>query len=194
MVLFLFSNLVQAQDKSLGPVIETLELGQNNTVHEAIEIIRKNALKMDRLFAFSVELQKHELEAPFPSQLSLKKVPAAIALFYISDICRLDYTYKNSLWMIKPRSDVVGQDEVQVMIKDITDAEYKALGLNFNKKIGLVTNDGKKWPDGEIESTTRIENHLIIRALPEKIENLKALLRLHRAGYPIPKINSLRKK
>ncbi|MEN8784550.1 MAG: hypothetical protein ABF379_09320 [Akkermansiaceae bacterium] len=194
MVLFLFSHLVRAQDKSLGPVFLKLELGQDNTVGEAIEIIRKNALKMDRLFAFSVELQKHELDAPFPSHLSLKKVPAAIALFYISDICRLDYTFKNSLWVIRTRAEVDGQDEVQMIIRNITDAEYKALGLKFDQEIGLVTDDGKKWPSGEIESTAKIENHLIIRALPEKIENLKALLRLHRAGYPIPKINSQRKK
>lgn len=194
MVLFLFSQLIPAQDETLGPVLLKLELGKDKTVGEAIEIIRKNAFKMDRLFAFAVELQKHELDAPFRSHLSLKKVPAAIALFYINDICRLNYTFENSLCVIQTRSEVDGLDEVQMIIRNITNPEYKALGLKFDKEIGLVTNDGKKWPSGEIESSTKIENHLIIRALPEKIENLKALLCLHRASYPIPKINSQRKK
>lgn len=81
-----------------------------------------------------------------------------------------------------------------MIVKNITDEEYAALGLRFTEKGTLVTKDGKKWPTGAIESAIRLDDKLIIRALPKKIENLKALLRLHRAGYTIPKINSQKKK
>ena len=81
-----------------------------------------------------------------------------------------------------------------MLIRDITEAEYKALDSSFDEKGQLVTGDESKWPTGELEFAERIDDRLIIRALPEKIENLKALLKLHRAGYPIPKINSLKKK
>ena len=91
MVVFLFSGPVLAQEKKeipegyraisgltvpeetwLGPVIKHLELGQNNTVGEAIDIICKSALIADRFFAFSVNVQEHELAAPYPRRLSQK--------------------------------------------------------------------------------------------------------------------------
>lgn len=75
------SVLTVPRTRSLGPVIEIIELGLNNTVGEAIEIVRQAALKEDRFFAFSVSLQKHELTAPFEGSMTLKKVPAFVALY-----------------------------------------------------------------------------------------------------------------
>jgi hypothetical protein len=153
MVLFLFCGPILAQEKteiptgnpfssvltvpktrSLGPVIEIIELGLNNTVGEAIEIVRQAALKEDRFFAFSVSLHKHELAAPFEGSMTLKKVPAFVALNYICDSCRLDYVYEGGMWRIHPASWEEGQDERQMLIRDITEAEYKALGLRFDKE------------------------------------------------------------
>ncbi|MDB4422474.1 hypothetical protein N9294_00750 [bacterium] len=125
--------------------------------------------------------------------LSLKNVPLSVALFYICDGCNLDFSYQNGLWRVGPRGPE-GQDERQIIVKKITTEEYTALGLRFTEKGQLVTEDGMKWPPGEIESAARLDDKLIIRAIPEKIENFKALLRLHRAGYPIPRINSQKEK
>ena len=47
------------------------------------------------------------------------------------------------MWRIHPASREEGQDERQMLIRDITEAEYKALGLRFEKE-KLVTDDGKK--------------------------------------------------
>ena len=193
MVLLFMVGVVRAQEiepgakiffnsvRAFGPIIPSIELNHNHTVGESLYIARQAGLKADKSFAFTVELEKYELAAPGPQILSLKNVPLSVALLYICDGCNLDFSYQNGLWRVIPRGPE-GQDERQITVKNITTEEYTALGLRFTEKGQLVTEDGMKRPTGEIESAARLDDKLIIRALPERIENFKALLRLHRAG------------
>ena len=80
----------------------------------------------------------------------------------------------------------------QFSILDITEDELSAIGIREKGKRSFMTTAGKKWPSGEGEGefAALAEDTLIVRARRSEIENLRALLKLHRAGYKIPKIGS----
>jgi hypothetical protein len=187
--LLLLTGFLTAQEETGGPIIEKLTLSESDTVGEAIALVRTAALKKDKFFALSVNLDEHELAAKFSGRLSLKKVPALIALKYLCLGSALDLTNDQGLWKIEARSNEEGPDEIQIILEGISPDEFLALGLTTKKGIGLITDDGKKWPSGEFERSHRLDGKLILRASLQKVENLKALLKLLRAGYKIPKIN-----
>ena len=179
-------GLASAQTKSNETIVEVFELDDRNTIGEGIEILRAAALKDDKFFTLNVQLPEAKLQARFPGIVIARKVPVSLALFYLCDSADLSLTYENNLWRIQPRSGEEGADLVQIMIENVTKEELSALGIQSN----FTTKNGKKWPSGKLERATMFESGLLVRATHSTHENLRTLLKLHRAGYKIPTIDS----
>jgi len=190
LLFLLLTRLLPAQEKPATIIIKSLQLDESNTIREGIELIRKAALKENKFFALSLQLADTHLEAQFPGALTLRNVPVEAALKYLCDSAGLDLTDEEGLWVIYPGSREEGQDERQVTIAKITQADLAALGIFKKPGMGYTTADGKKWPSGRNDKASMIDDRLILRAIPAKTAQFKALLMLHRAGYKVPAINS----
>ena len=172
-----------------GPIIESYQIDESTTVRAAIDKIRQAALKGDKSFALNVQLAETHLESTYTGRMTLKKGPAAVALKYLCEYSAIELIFEDGLWTIQPRSGEEGPDIIQILLKNITPDELSALGIRKSTK-RFVTEDQKKWPSGEHERATLLDGSLIVRARRSELDNPETLLKLHRAGYRIPKINS----
>ena len=190
LVLILLLTHASAQNKLGGAIIESLHLDESNTIGEGIELVRKAALKGDKFFALDVQRPPAQLQEKFRGRMTLKKVPALVALQYICDDSRFTFAYHDGLWKISNTEREYPDDRLVYFTPEITEAESNALGIKKDPDHGVTTNNGEKWPAGEDESAALLESGLLVRGRRDTIEQLQALLTLHRAGYQIPKAGS----
>jgi hypothetical protein len=167
---------------------------ESGTLLDVVKEVRE-AIRMDHKskVALRIEVPNEELKKE-PAKMALKKVPAMVVLAYVADSGRFEFVFEKGIWILRntPFDEREYPDDMkQVIVQHVTPAELRAMGLIQGKE-GIVVEQGERWPKdrGRIG---RIDDVLLIRAQRREIEAFQALLKLHRSGYRIPKINSKEK-
>lgn len=188
------SLCAEADDSWVGPTIDSLDMLEEGSLLDVVKIVRE-AIREDKesTIALRIEVPDRDLENE-PAKMALTKVPAIVVLAFVAEAGRFEFVSEKGFWVLRntPFHERKFSDDVEMFtVQDVKPAELQAMGLIQGKE-GIVVDQGAKWPKdwGRI---SRIDDVIIIRAQRGEIEVFNALLKLHRSGYRIPKINSMKR-
>ena len=177
----------------VGPKIESINTLEGGSLLDVVNKIRAE-IKEDKDSAISVRIEVSDEELSKHSvRMALKEIPATVALSGVASIGVFEFAFENGVWVLRnpPIHERKYPDDVVTLTCELaTPTELAALGLAENDDGKISTREGSKWPKEKWGKMQRIEDVIVVRAYRQEIESFKALLRLHRRGYTIPKINS----